>query len=192
MDDALKELDSIHRKITAKNKSFQQIESKLAHNNQQKIISKRIPYYMTSIAAFLIFSCLVLWKWDDGIGRADNYPVLSSTIMEVIIATNHSYDSFQPIEYMYKKDYAISSNNEWLELLHSLITNAERVEEQPVGENMYDCLLLLENNENIKLKIWIEDNDLYFMEWNKKIVFKANNAESQQIMAGIQRIIEKE
>ncbi|MDQ0270831.1 hypothetical protein [Cytobacillus purgationiresistens] len=184
IDESLKELNMLHRDIEEKHKSFQKIQEKI---NQCRPREKRgyihLAHSAALIAVITIFIGLTYIEWKDTQAIS---PFLSASIDETILATSRSEKSFRPTEYNYEIDHRTSDNHSWIDVITSLVNNGKRVSYVPENPPAYDCLIRLDNDQTIELKIWVEQNEVYYKKRSEQVFYKAIKDDRTKFLTSMQ------
>lgn len=183
-----KELSTIPRSEDQKEKSYQMILNKAKKNSgNNKWVPRTVSTFITIAACFII---ALLTLSEDLINEST--PRLASIedkkILQSVVSVSHSEKQFLPKDYPYVIGAAISRDVIWSKAIRNILEKSIPTKEAPITQAKYDLLINVEDSEPIKLKIWVENDSIFFKEVNKNQFYIIPTSNAKYFLQTVKKI----
>lgn len=176
------DLNEIPRSSRKKQQTFH----KIMHDVSTKTETKRtlIPNILTvvvSLAACFLFAFIIFTETNNSGSTNIMTSIEGKEITEMGLALSKSKTTFVPIEEVNKKNIFIISDENWNKAMYEMIRYAEIGRDKPMFAPTYDLLITLGGHESLKIKVWIEEEGLYFKDLGKEEYYYVSKEKSEEI-----------
>lgn len=183
-----KELSTIPRSDDQKEKSYQMILNKAKKNSgNNKWVPRTVSTFIT-IAACFIIALLTLSEdlFNESTPRLAS--IEDKKILQSVVSVSHSEKQFLPKDYPYVTGAAISRDVIWSKAIRNILEKSIPTKKSPITQAKYDLLINVENSEPIKLKIWVENDSIFFKEVNKNQFYIIPTSNAKYFLQTVKKI----
>ncbi|MFO1445635.1 hypothetical protein KDN24_21040 [Bacillus sp. Bva_UNVM-123] len=163
------DLNDIPRTRQQKQFSFNKIMYALHKDGNKK--RNLLPKFLTfsfSIAACFLFLFIIYFETE--IFKSDQLSASldGKEITQMWLTPSKSANSFIPNKEERQQNIITMNDKSVNEIISNMIKNANSVSSRPISEPKYDLMIALDNDDELKIKVWVEGETLYIKELSDK------------------------
>lgn len=186
LEDRFRSLNQIPRSEMQKRKTLETI----LNSNRQKPFSSffhnlsgvLLTIALSSGFAFILYEEILIPTMNESSSRSANQAAEDGKVESTYLTRSYSNEYYSLHSNLERKGIIFKKNNAWLKAVESSLRSMVPAETLPSGQADYDLLVVVDNREAIKCKVWLEDNDLYVKKINSGDYFQLTGKEASNII----------
>lgn len=191
---SFRDLNQIPRSSRQKQQTFHKIMHEVSgETDTRRPLLPKMLTAMASLAACFLF-VFIIWTETNYDGSTHlRASIEGKEIVQMGLASSNSENSFIPINEEFQKNIYMINDDDWNTTLNEMIKNAEMSTYKPVSAPLYDLLITLKSQELLKIKVWVEEGQVYYKELDGEeyyVVPKSKNEEIMELVKPLQKDIQ--